>query len=114
MVTVTNRVRCAILAAVALSGVIACATTPKTTSQMQADKETVNEVQSALNSDRVLYARHIVVQADDGVVQLSGYVWNPDDISEAERVAANVTNVKKVVNDLELERNGIDNSPVTR
>jgi osmotically-inducible protein OsmY len=114
MITVTNRARCTILAAATLSGVIACATTPKTASQLQADKETVDEVQNALNSDQVLYARHIVVQADDGVVQLSGYVWNPDDISEAERVAQNVANVKKVVNQLELERNGIDNSPVTR
>jgi osmotically-inducible protein OsmY len=81
---------------------------------MQADKQTVDEVQSALNRDQVLYARHIIVQADDGVVRLSGYVWNPDDLNEAERVAANVPNVKKVVNQLELERNGIDNSPVTR
>ncbi len=112
---ITNRFLCTTLAATVLSGTVACTTTPhRTTSQMLDDKETAEAVQAALNTDKVLYARHIIVRADDGVVHLSGYVWNGDDLYEAQRIAESVPGVKKVVDELELERNGLDNSPVTR
>jgi osmotically-inducible protein OsmY len=48
------------------------------------------------------------------VVRLSGYVWDPPDLVEAKRVAALVPGVSQVVNELELERNGNDNSGITR
>jgi osmotically-inducible protein OsmY len=54
------------------------------------------------------------VQADNGVVHLGGYVWNDFDQYEAERTAESVAGVSKVVDEMELERNGIDNSNVSR
>src|SRR5579863_7794342 len=108
-----TRAGCAGLAMLVLCGVLACAT-PRTEAQRQLDKETAERVQSALDSDRLLYAKHIVVRADSGVVRLTGFVWDPPDLDEARRDAEGVEGVSKVVNDLELQLNGIDDSPVVR
>ena len=114
MTAVMNRVRHAALAVTILCGAVACSTgPPKTDAQRQADKETVERVQAALDDDKLLYAKHITVRADNGVVRLSGYVWDPPDLNEAQSVAAQVQGVDRVVNDLELQRNGLGNSPVS-
>ena len=63
---------------------------------------------------RELYSRHINVHSNNGVVRLSGYVWTQPDLEEAKRVAESVQGVARVVDDLELERGGIDNLPVSR
>jgi hyperosmotically inducible protein len=98
-----------------LCGVAACATGPaKSDAQRQADREMAAHVQDALDADKQLYARHITVRADNGVVRLTGFVWDPPDLNEAKSVAELVPGVSSVVNDLELERNGMDNSGVTR
>ncbi len=111
---VMNRVACTGFAVAVLCSLIACATGPKTDAQRQVDMETAARVQTALNADKLLYSKHIVVRADDGVVRLSGYVWDPPDLLEAEQIAELVQGVSKVVNELELQRNGIDDSGVTR
>jgi osmotically-inducible protein OsmY len=98
-----------------LCGALGCATgPPKTDAQRQADKEIAVRVQNALDADDMLYAKHIIVRADNGVVRLSGYVWDPPDLDEATRIAERVDGVLRVVNDLELQRNGIDDSSVVR
>jgi osmotically-inducible protein OsmY len=110
-----NRAACAGFALALLCGVAACATGPaKSDAQQQADRETAARVQAALDADKHLYAKHIYVRADNGVVRLSGYVWEPPDLFEAKSVAELVPGVSRVVNDLELQRNGMDNSGVTR
>ena len=115
MASVMNRVRRAAVAVALLCSVVACASGPqKTDAQRQADKETAERVQAALDADNLLYAKHIRVRADNGVVRLSGYVWDPPDLNEAQSIAQQVDGVTRVVNDLELQRNGIDNSQVTR
>jgi osmotically-inducible protein OsmY len=112
---VINRVARAGFAVALLCGVAACATGPaKSDAQQQADREMAAHVQAALDADKSLYARHIFVHADNGVVRLTGFVWDPPDLSEAKSVAELVPGVSSVVNDLELERNGMDNSGVTR
>jgi hyperosmotically inducible periplasmic protein len=112
---VITRAGCAGLAMVLLCGLLACAAgPPKTEAQRQADKATAERVQSALNDDDLLYAKHIIVRADNGVVRLTGFVWEPPDLDEATRIAEGVDGVSKVVNDLELQLNGIDDSPVVR
>ena len=115
MSRVMQRIACAGAAVLVLCSVLAC-TTPSTKSdaERQADRETARSVQAALEADKKLYARHITVRAENGVVRLSGYVWDPPDLLEAKRVAALVPGVSQVVNDLELERNGNDNSGITR
>lgn len=98
-----------------LCGVAACASgPPKTDAQRQADKETAERVETALSSDKVLYAKHIFVRADNGVVRLSGYVWEPSDFQLAIAIAENVPGVTQVVSDLELNRNGNEDVPTAR
>jgi osmotically-inducible protein OsmY len=112
---IMNRAACAGFALTLLCSVVACATGPaKSDAQQQADRETAARVQAALDADQHLYAKHITVRADNGVVRLSGYVWDPPDLMEAKSVAELVPGVSNVVNDLELQRNGMDNSGVTR
>jgi len=104
------------LSVTVLCGLAACASAPtKTTSQTLADKAMAERVEAALNADRSLFAKHISAHADNGVVYLTGYVWQAGDFEEATYVAANVPGVTKVVNDLELNRNGDDSGgAVTR
>jgi osmotically-inducible protein OsmY len=112
---VMNRLSSALVASAILCSLVACATGPhRTDAEKQADKETSDRVQSALDADSHLYAKHITVRTYSGVVHLSGYVWEPPDLVEAQRVAENVSGVSSVVNDLELQRNGTDNSGVAR
>ena len=98
-----------------LGGLGACAMgPPKTDAQKQADDSMADRVEQALAADKDLYSRHITVRADDGVIRLSGLVWDPPDLVQAERIAGGVPGVTRVVNSLELERAGQGNSPVTR
>ena len=109
-----KRVSCA-AAVAALFGVAACASgPPKTEADRQADRAMAARVEAALNSDEGLYGKHIFVQADGGVVRLSGYVWETSDLQTAVIIAEGVDGVIGVVNNLELNRNGNDNAPVTR
>ena len=110
-----NRIANAVLVTVVACGVAACAMGPRETdAQRQTDKETAERVQAALNADILLSPRHINVHARNGTVRLAGYVWTQPDLEEAKRVAQGVEGVKAIVDDLELERNGIGDSPVSR
>jgi hyperosmotically inducible protein len=112
---VKNRVASWVIAAAVVGGAVGCSTGPhRTEAEHQADKETADRVQAALSADEELYSRHINVHANNGVIRLSGYVWTQPDLEEAKRVAESVQGVSRVVDDLELERGGIDNSPVSR
>ena len=114
MSRVTKWVCCSV-AVVVLCGLAACASGPrKTDAQLQADRETAERVETALNADKALYAKHISVRADNGIVRLTGYVWNASDFETARLIAEDVPGVTGVVNDLELNRNGNDNGPVAR
>jgi len=111
---VIKRVPYAVAVAV-LCGVAACASgPPKSDEQLQADKVMSERVEAALNADKALFAKHITAHADNGVVRLTGYVWEANDFEEATYVASAVPGVTKVVNDLELNRNGNDNGPIAR
>ena len=86
---------------------VACASTPpRTTAQTSSDRILASRVQSALDSDPTYFYRHVDVQADDGRVSLSGYVWSDDAIRRAELVASQVPGVTSVSDELSLERNG--------
>jgi osmotically-inducible protein OsmY len=110
-----NRIFRAALAAVVVSGAVACAMgPPKTAAERQADSDTADRVTAALNADSTLFARHITVRADRGVVDLSGYVWTPVELSEAVQTAETVRGVTKVVNRMEVDRGAVSDSSVTR
>ena len=87
---------------------------PRTDAQKQVDSETAERVDRALQGDKQLYAKHISVRVYGGVARLTGYVWESPDLLEATRVAEGVQGVSQVVNDLELQRNGLGDSPVSR
>jgi osmotically-inducible protein OsmY len=85
----------------------ACAMVPqKSPEQAAADAATADRVYSALNADEVYYYRHVNVGVDNGVVQLSGYVWSTPAMYRAKQLAGQVPGVTRVVNQMELERNG--------
>jgi len=112
---VIKRVWCAGVAMAVLCGVVACESSPpKTDAQLQADKVMGERVEAALNADKALFAKHITAHADNGVVRLTGYVWETSDFQEAVSIAEGVPGVTRVVNDLELNRNGNENGPVAR
>ena len=114
MSRVIKHVPRAVVAVALVCGVAACASAPpKTTSQLQADKELSEKVEAALNADKALFAKHISATANNGVVHLTGFVWETGDFEEAVYIASNVPGVTKVVNDLELNRNGNDSNPVS-
>jgi osmotically-inducible protein OsmY len=103
------------LAVTLLCGVAGCVSgPPKTDAQVQADKEMAERVEAALNADRSLFAKHITAHADNGVVRLTGYVWESNDFQEATYIASTVPGVTRVVNDLELNRNGDESGNVSR
>ena len=115
MSRVIKRVPYAGIAVAVLCGVVACASRPpETDAQVQADKVMAERVEAALNSDKALFAKHITAHADNGVVRLTGYVWEANDFEEATFIASNVPGVTKVVNDLELNRNGNETAPTSR
>jgi osmotically-inducible protein OsmY len=110
--------RAALIAAVTL--MVSCATAPPAPSartvvqsarveQGATDEVLAGAVYSALNADPIYYFRHVDVNVDDGVAQLSGYVWSTDAIYRARTIARNVPGVTSVTtNQLQLERNGRD------
>ena len=109
MVGLTKRVLSSSLIGSVLSLTFACAAAPpRTASELQANREISDRVESALNADKFLFTRHISVRVDSGVVYLEGYVWRPTDIYEAKRIAKRVPGVTVVVDKLELERAGLD------
>ncbi len=96
-----------------LAAASACTTT-KSPEQDAQDRATVAAVQSALRADGHIYSDHITVRANKGVVHLGGYVWNDYDMYQAQQDAASAEGVTRVVNEMELEREGVGNSPSTR
>jgi osmotically-inducible protein OsmY len=79
-----------------------------------ADERLATTVYQALNADPVYFYRHVDVRVDDGVADLSGYVWTTDAIYRARQIARSVPGVRRVVtSQLQLERNGPANG-VTR
>ncbi len=103
-----------LLTAIAVASTGCSMISHRTPEQREADRNLAAQVSGALNSDPHIYARHIDVRAENGVVHLGGYVWSDRDLYEAKEIAANVPGVTSVVDDLQLERGGSDNSPVSR
>lgn len=112
---IMNRILRAALAAVVVSGAVACTMgPPKTDAERRDDSDTADRVTAALNADSTLFARHITVRADRGVVSLGGYVWTPVELDEAVQTAGTVSGVIKVVNRMEVDRGAVSDSSVTR
>ena len=102
--------RAVLAAALALPG---CSTTaPRSLAQTESDRVLADRVYAALNADPTYFYRHVDVRVEDGVADLSGYVWSADALYQARQITRQVSGVTRVVtSDLELEREGRANGP---
>jgi osmotically-inducible protein OsmY len=76
------------------------------------DEILTSAVCSELNADPIYYFRHVEVKVDNGVADLSGYVWSTDAIYRARKIASQVPGITGVrTAQLQLERNGRDTGP---
>jgi len=93
------------IAAIMLTGVVGCASTPKqeSTGQYIDDSAITAKVKSAIIADPSLKAAEINVETFKGAVQLSGFVSSKEDISRAVEVTRNVNGVTSVKNDMRLK-----------
>jgi hypothetical protein len=67
------------------------------------DTVITTKVKAAILDDDALRSYEINVETFKGVVQLSGFVKNPDHIDRATQVTRNVNGVKSVKNDLHVK-----------
>jgi osmotically-inducible protein OsmY len=106
--TSTGNALTAAVALLAAYGLAGCTTVPhRTAAERAADAKTADRVEAALLADPRIYARHIDVDVDRGVVHLGGFVWDIDDYRTARLDAASVAGVTTVVTDMELDRGGV-------
>jgi osmotically-inducible protein OsmY len=85
----------------------ACATiAPRSAAERAADAVIATHVQEALMRSPYLYAKHIDVKVDRGVVHLDGLIWLNDDFRDTRRITKSVPGVSEVVLELDLERGG--------
>ena len=70
------------------------------------DEALTKSIRSALDADPNHYFRHVNVRVDNGVANLSGFVWSSQAINRARTIASKVPGVTRVVtSNLTLEPN---------
>jgi osmotically-inducible protein OsmY len=105
------RVLSGLIAVLAANTLVACSTSPpRSDAERAADAAAAAQVEAALDADARIYARHIDVRVDRGVVHLEGYVWSDEDFLFAKNDAASVPGIRTVVNQMELMRGGVSGS----
>ncbi len=94
-----------LIAAVMLTTVAGCASTPtqESTGQYVDDTVITTNVKAAILDEPTLKSAEINVETFKGVVQLSGFVRSEANIETAIRVARRVKGVKSVKNDMRLK-----------
>ena len=98
-----------LLAALAASvaALVACSTAPpKSPAQERADAATAERVYAALDQNPIYYLRDVDVSVDNGVAELSGYVWTTPALYAAQDIARKVPGVNGVRDKMQLEREG--------
>ena len=108
-----QRPRATIALVIAFVLAASCSSTPpRSAIQIADDRALANNVYAALNADPVYFFRHVDVRVDNGVAEISGYVWSTDAIYQARKIAMKVPGITGVsTNQLQLERNGRDTGP---
>jgi osmotically-inducible protein OsmY len=86
----------------------ACATAPPRTPQERVrDAELARQVEAALDADTRIYARHVDVTSNRGVITLGGLIWSNEDYLLAKRDAQLVPGVVRVDASMDLVRGGL-------
>lgn len=114
MYPIINRILSTTVVVLLACGAGACIGPRKSEADRLADRDMADRVMATLKSDQMLYARHINVRADGGVVTLDGYTWTPEEMTAAVQDAQQVPGVAKVVNRMEVDRGAISDSSTTR
>jgi osmotically-inducible protein OsmY len=96
----------ATIGALALLTLTASTGLAATSPESRTDAVTAEQVYAVLNADPIYYFRHVDVNVRDGVATLSGYVWDQPAIYHAQKITARVPGVTRVVDQMELEREG--------
>ena len=94
-----------LIAALMLTTIVGCASTPRQESTGQYVDDTVltANVKAAILNEPSLKVAEINVETFKGVVQLSGFVRSEANIATAMRVARQVKGVRAVKNDMRLK-----------
>lgn len=94
-----------LIAALMLTAVVGCASTPthESTGQYVDDSVITTNVKAAIFNEPSLKVAEINVETFKGVVQLSGFVRSESNIETAVRLARSVKGVKSVKNDMRLK-----------
>jgi osmotically-inducible protein OsmY len=86
----------------------ACSSQPPRTPQEHAqDAQLAQQVEAALDADPRIYARHVDVTSNRGVITLSGLIWSNEDYLLAKRDAELVPGVVRVDASMDLVRGGL-------
>ncbi len=93
----------AIVAAIAFTSVGCETTTGKTAGETVSDSSISTTVQGKLTADRMANFSRIDVDTERGVVTLSGVVENADQKARATQVARQVSGVKGINNNLQVQ-----------
>jgi osmotically-inducible protein OsmY len=97
-----------VLAAAAILAAACVTAPPRSPAQTAGDRSVADSIYAALDADPTYFYRHVDVRVEDGVADLSGYVWSTDAIYRALEIARQVSGVTRVVTShLELEREGL-------
>jgi hyperosmotically inducible protein len=80
------------------------ATTGRTAGRNVDDAALTASVKASLVSDKASNLTRIDVDTTNGIVALNGVVENPEQRSRAEQLASRVDGVKKVINNLQVQR----------
>lgn len=101
----TQRFFALLLAAAALTSIVACSSTPtqESTGQYMDDTAITTKVKAAIFNEPTLKSAEINVETFKGAVQLSGFVSTQADIQKAVAIAQGVGGVKSVKNDMRLK-----------
>jgi len=101
-----DRVHRLLHAAAALAAALAVAACsapePRTPQQQMADRALAGRVEAALRADPYVDVDHVTVDADRGVVTLSGLVGDESDWRRTLQICAVVPGVLRVIDQLEL------------
>jgi osmotically-inducible protein OsmY len=94
-----------LIAALMLTAVVGCASTPKqeSTGQYIDDSVITTAVKAAILNEPTLKVAEINVETFKGAVQLSGFVRSQENIATAVNVTRGVNGVKSVKNDMRLK-----------
>lgn len=94
-----------LLTLTAFTGLVGCASSPtqESTGQYVDDTALTTRVKAAIFKDPSLKSAEINVETFKGAVQLSGFVNSQADIDRAAALAASVSGVRSVKNDMRLK-----------